>query len=258
MLPEPSGARRWFEAASQLLVVYSVVVFYMEAEMSVPGATRAASGFWLWNERIVVGIFSLEYLFRWATSNNRLRYPFTLLAIIDAVAIGPSIIGLTVNFRSLRLVRILPLLWMFKLYRYNHALHTVMHGFRRVKGELAVVGLVAVAVLVFSAVAMHEFERDAQPDKFGRLSDSLWWSFVTLSTVGYGDLYPITPIGRAVAVVTMLVGIGILGTLISLVGSSFLITMRREEDESTETPQPPIPIAGRPPVDVPWTGRRAG
>jgi len=256
MLPESSTGRRWFELSGQLLVLYSIVVFYMESEQMPGGAPRAASGFWLWNERVLVGLFISEYLFRWYHARNRLRYPFTLLAAIDLAAILPSVLGLTLHVRSLKLVRVLPMLWMFKLYRYNDALQRVMHGFRRVGHELAVVGFVAVIVLLTSSLAMHEFERHAQPEQFGRLSDALWWSFVTLTTVGYGDLYPVTGAGRIVAVITMIVGIGVLGTFLSLIGSSFLTTMR----ESEERMQGPHWQRGNAVENSTqeWVGRRAG
>ncbi len=229
MLSEPTTGRRWFELTGQVLVLYSIVVFYIESEITPPGSPRAAAGFWLWNERALLTLFAAEYFFRWANAKNRLRYPFTLLAFIDLLAIVPSTLGLAGHFRALRLLRILPLLWMFKLYRYNRALQNVMSGFRQVAGELAVVSFVALVVLLASSLAMHEFEREAQPMKFGHLSDCMWWSFVTLTTVGYGDLYPVTGAGRIVAVFTMLIGIGILGTFISLIGSSFLSTMRGEQ-----------------------------
>jgi voltage-gated potassium channel len=257
MLPESSTGRRWFEISGQLLVLYSVVVFYMESELTEPGSPRAAEGFWLWNERLLLVLFCCEYLFRWSAASNRKRYPFTLLAAIDLLAILPTLVGLTVGFRSLKLVRILPLLWMFKLHRYNDALQRVLHGFRRVKHELSVVGFVAIIVVLASSIAMHEFEREAQPDKFGHLGDSVWWSFVTLTTVGYGDLYPVTIGGRIVAVGTMLVGIGVLGTFLSLVGSSFLTTMREHEgtlDESHDPLAPPESV----PLAPPWTQRKAG
>jgi voltage-gated potassium channel len=256
MLPETSTGRRWFELCGQLLVLYSIVVFSMEAELLPVGAPRAASGFWLWNERLLLGLFIGEYLFRWYHASNRVRYPFTLLAAIDLVAIVPSLVGLAVNLRSLKLVRILPLLWMFKFYRYNDALQRVMHGFRRVGHELAVVSFVAVIVLLASSVAMHELERQAQPEKFGRLSDALWWSFVTLTTVGYGDMYPVTAAGRIVAVITMLVGIGVLGTFLSLVGSSFLTTMRDADglDARRQHAGHEAEVA----MPAPWTQRKAG
>jgi voltage-gated potassium channel len=250
MLPESTTGRRWFEISGQLLVVYSVVVFYLEAELVSRGARQASSSFWIWNERALLSLFCSEYVFRWWHAKNRLRYPFTLLAFIDALAIVPSLVVLTAGLRSLKFVRLLPLLWMLKLYRYDDALHRVMRGFRRVGRELGVVGFVAGVVLIASSMAMYELEREAQPDKFGHLSDALWWSFVTLTTVGYGDIYPITGPGRVVAVGTMLVGIGVLGTFISLIGSSFLSSMRDGslQDAGHSTPFPmaePVPTQYR-------------
>jgi len=252
MSSDTSTGRRWFELTAQVVVLYSVVVFYMESELKAHGGGRGAAWFWLWNERALLALFSAEYLYRWAKAKNRLRHPFTILAVVDLLAIGPSLIGLTLNFRTLKLLRVLPLLWMLKLYRYNSALQNVLRGFRKVGHEF-----VAIVVLFFSAAAMHEFERHAQPDKFGRLSDSLWWSFVTLTTVGYGDSFPITGAGRAVAVVTMLVGTGILGTFISLVGGSFLATMGKNEP-AADLPTAATTNDGTQQVATPWIHRRAG
>ncbi len=229
MLRESSTGRKWFESSIQVLIFYSIIIYYIEAEMSERGLTTPGVGFWLWNERLVVGLFTFEYLYRWFHAKNRLRYPITLLALVDLLAILPSLVGLTMNFRSLKLARTLRILRLFKLYRYNTALQNVMHGFRKVKDELAIVGFVVVIVVMVSSVAMHELEHDAQPDKFGKLSDSVWWSFVTLTTVGYGDMYPVTLGGRLLAILTMVIGIGIFGTFISLIGSSFLSTMREED-----------------------------
>jgi voltage-gated potassium channel len=105
----------------------------------------------------------------------------------------------------------------------------VVHGFRKVKDELLVVGFVVLIVVLFSSMAIYEFEHDEQPDDFATLADAMWWSFVTLTTVGYGDLYPVTAGGRLVAAFTMVLGIGIFGTFISLIGGSFISTMRDEE-----------------------------
>jgi voltage-gated potassium channel len=251
-----SVPRRRFELAAQLVVLYSIVVFYMESELNEPGASRAAEGFWLWSERALVALFSIEYLVRWAQAKDRLGYPFTPLALIDLLAIGPSLVGVSLNLRSLKLLRVLPLLWIFKLYRYNQALQNMATGFRRVRHELAVVGFVALVVVLSSSVAMHEFERHAQPEKFGRLSDALWWSIVTLTTVGYGDVYPVTGAGRAIAATTMLVGIGILGTFISLVGSSLVATMRASG--GAERGPPVMAMPEDHPALAPWVGRRAG
>ena len=229
VLKDSSTGKRWFESIVQLVIFYSIIGYYLESELSEAGYIVPGSSFFLWNERIVAILFSIEYLFRWIHSKNRLRYPFTLLAIIDLLAIVPFFATLVVDLRPLKLIRTLRILRLFKLYRYNTALQTVLHGFRKVKDELAVVGFVVIILVMFSSVAMHELEHDVQPEKFRRLSDAVWWSFVTLTTVGYGDMYPVTMGGRLIAIVTMTIGIGIFGTFISLIGSSFLSTMRENE-----------------------------
>jgi voltage-gated potassium channel len=236
MLNKISMNRRWFESAVQLLVVYSIACYYLESELTESGYIAAGTTFFLWNERVLAALFTFEYLFRWAHSKRPLRYPFTILALIDLVAVLPFYVELAVDLRSLKLIRTLRILRLFKLYRYNRALQNVMRGFHKVKDELAVVGFVVIIMVMFSSVAMYEFEHDVQPQKFRRLSDSVWWSFITLTTVGYGDLYPVTTGGRLIAIITMIIGSGIFGTFISLVGSSFLSTMREEERRNRGQP----------------------
>jgi voltage-gated potassium channel len=242
--PQPQPSKRWFESLAQLVVVYSVAMLFLESELNASGGATRSETFWIWNERILLGLFTVEYLLRWLTAKDRTRHPFTLLAFIDLLAVAPSLVGLALDLRSLKMLRTLQMLWVFKLYRYHGALALVITGFRRVKHELAVVGLVAVIVVLCSSVAMHGFEHAAQPEKFARLSDALWWSFVTLSTVGYGDIYPVTFGGRVVAVITMILGTGIFGTFISLIGSSFLASMRNPGE-----PQATLPFEGYYPPD---------
>lgn len=250
MLHDASTGKRWFEGLALAAILYSMVVYFMEFELTEAGRVRPGLDFWLWSERFLLVVFAGEYLFRWYHAKNRVRYPFTLLAAIDLLAIVPSLVGVAVNFRSLKLLRTLPLLRLFKLYRYNKALQKVMHGFRNVKDELSVVGFVVVIVVLFSSMAIYEFEHAEQPKDFATLADAMWWSFVTLTTVGYGDLYPVTAGGRIVAAFTMVVGIGIFGTFISLIGSSFISTMR-----DGDANEPSRTIAGHPHFERPEARR---
>jgi voltage-gated potassium channel len=98
-----------------------------------------------------------------------------------------------------------------------------------VRRELLIVGYIVLIVVLLSSALIFHFEKDIQPDKYGKPSDAIWWSFVTLATVGYGDLAPVTLGGRAVAVVTMVIGIGIFGVFVSLIGSAFTHSMKKEE-----------------------------
>ncbi len=233
---DSSTGRRWFELLAQAVIFYSIVSYFAESELGTAGYSLETSEFFHSSERIVGAFFVVEYLYRWAIAKNRLRYPFTVLAVIDLLAVLPFFLVLAVDLRSLKLIRTLRILRLLKLYRYNSALYKVLYGFRKVKDELVVLGFTIVILVTVSSVAMHEFEHEVQPEKFRRLSDAVWWSFVTVTTVGYGDVSPMTAGGRLVAVLTMIVGIGIFGTFVSLIGSSFLATFREAEQQDATSP----------------------
>src|SRR5262249_41681459 len=131
--PYPNTSRlEWcFEWATRLLVFYSIADYYAEVELSGGGYIPATPGFWLWSERVITALFIIEYAIRWSMSPNKLRYPLTVLALIDLVAILPYFLGLIVDLRSLKLLRTLRIFRLFKLYRHNRALHTVLRGFGR-------------------------------------------------------------------------------------------------------------------------------
>ena len=256
---DSSTGRRWFELVAQAFIFYGIVSYFADSEMSAAGYTAESREFFHWSERIVGAFFVFEYLFRWSRAQNKLRYPVTALALIDLLAVLPFFLALAVDMRSLKLIRTLRVLRLLKLYRYNSALYKVLYGFRKVKDELVVLGFTIVIVVMVSSVAMHEFEHEVQPDKFHRLSDAVWWSFVTLTTVGYGDVSPMTIGGRAVAVITMIVGIGIFGTFVSLIGSSFLATFH-EIAHQQQTSPPDVAESDAQPTEPrvkPWLSETA-
>jgi voltage-gated potassium channel len=191
-----------------------------------------------WADLLIVGIFTLEYFIRWYHAADRVRYPFTLLAIIDLLAILPFYISHLFDLRSLRLVRMFRMLQLLKIYRYNRAMQGFVATIRKVLPQLEVVGLIVLIVTVISSTAMYECEHDAQPQRFRDLPDAIWWCVVTLTTVGYGDLYPMTDAWRWVAGVTVVIGLGIFGTFISLIGSAFLAVVQEEEQHTLHLSKP--------------------
>lgn len=217
--------RRYFEYTVRFFVFYSIGMYLVEREFS----PNHHGDLWLMNERAVAVFFTLEYLTRWIISDNRRRFPFKILSIIDLLAVAPFYVGFFVDEHTLEIIRTLRVLRLFKLVRYNPALLNVAEGIRRVKQELFVVGYIVCIVLVFSSVLILQFEKDAQPDKFTKPSDALWWAFVTMATVGYGDLAPVTIGGRIVAIFTMVIGIGIFGVFVSLFGSAMLMVWKEHQ-----------------------------
>jgi voltage-gated potassium channel len=225
------------EVFIQAVIFYSLGMYFVELEWAGTENSREGYLFFLWSERVVAGIFTLEYLIRWAFAKDKLKYPITPMAIVDLVAVLPFYIGFMVDLRCLRLVRTLRILRLFKFYRYNEALKSFVTSFKMIRKELQVIGIAILFLVFFSATIEYEFERTAQPEMFAKYSDALWWSIITLTTVGYGDMYPITLGGRITALVTLGLGLGIFGTFLSLIGSAFMSTLQKGTIQVTETTQ---------------------
>lgn len=210
----------------QVVIFYSLAMYFVELEFGGTEHSKAGHPFFLWSERVVAGIFTIEYLIRWFFSRNKLRYPFRPMAIVDLVAILPFYVGFMVDLRALRLIRTLRVLRLFKFYRYNEALRSFIVSFNKIRHELYIIGVAILFLVFFSSTLEYEFERNAQPEMFARYSDAVWWSVITLTTVGYGDKYPVTLGGRLTAIGTLVLGLGIFGTFLSLIGSAFMETMQ--------------------------------
>jgi voltage-gated potassium channel len=229
-----STRQRFLELFIQVVIVYSIVMHFIEIEF--PDSVHNTTGFFFWSEVVIVAIFIVEYVVRWIASRS-LFYPFQPMAIVDLLAILPFFTSFLVDLRSLRLFRVVRVFRIFKLERHNHALQNLRNAFNRVRHEFAIVGFAAFVVGWCSSLAMYELEREVQPDKFGKLSDAVWFVLVTVTTVGYGDKVPITNGGKIVAGCTMIAGLMLFGTFISLIGSAFLEEIRHSVHQ---------PVAARP------------
>lgn len=210
----------------QLIIFYSLVMYFFELEFAGTENSREGVFFFLWSERVVASIFTIEYIVRWFCAKDKKRYPITPMAIVDLLAILPFYVGFMVDLRVLRLIRTLRILRLFKFYRYNEALRSFVISFNKIRRELQIIGIAILFLVFLSATVEFEFERKAQPEMYAHYSDAIWWSVITLTTVGYGDKYPITVGGRITAVVTLVVGLGIFGTFLSLIGSAFIDTLQ--------------------------------
>lgn len=230
-LADMPPARRYFEYVVRFFVFYSILSYFLEIELT---GSDHSQGFWLWNERFCALFFTAEYITRWIISDNRRHFPFKFLSVIDLIAVLPFYAGFFVPEEYLAVIRTLRILRLLKLVRYSPALLVITDSIKKVKKELYVLGYVIFILVLLSSAMIYQFEREAQPDKFAKPSDAVWWSFVTLATVGYGDLAPVTIGGRIVAVLTMTCGIGIFGVFVSLIGSAFMVKMKEEKNEEEE------------------------
>jgi voltage-gated potassium channel len=203
-------------------------MFFLEVELN--GRDTPSVGFFLWSERIIAIVFTVEYAIRWYFNK---KYPLTVDGIIDLIGFFPFWIGFFVPLDQLKWIRTLRVLRLLKFHRYNEAAKHLCRAVKLVRQELNLLGFASILIIVFSAIAMYEVEHDAKDTKFTKLSDGLWWSVVTLTTIGYGDVYPVTSLGRGIATLTILFGVGIFGTFISLMGSG-LVQVYREDRIANE------------------------
>lgn len=181
---------------------------------------------------VSVAIFTIEYLLRvWSSAehvgaqgrNNfekRCRYITSPLAVVDLLAILPFYLGafITLDLRALRIFRLLRL---FKLVRYSPAITSLSRVFARERHALFAAFLIMVGILFISATLAHLVEGEAQPAAFGTIPDALWWSLTTLTTVGYGDVVPITDLGRVLGSFVMLIGFAFYAVPIGIIASGF-------------------------------------
>tara|TARA_Y100001968_G_scaffold302678_1_gene316191 strand:+ start:287 stop:760 length:474 start_codon:yes stop_codon:yes gene_type:complete len=142
------------------------------------------------------------------------------MAIIDLLAVAPFYLAAAVDLRGIRVFRLLRITRLLKLGRYNKAINTLGTAFKRSAPELLVFTVVTLMTLSISAMALYYAEHEAQPEVYSSLPVSLWWSVVTLTTVGYGDVYPITVLGKVVAAAVMLIGIGQIAIPTAIISSN--------------------------------------
>ncbi len=197
-------------------------------------------------ELLSVGLFSIEYLLRlWSSSSDprfqhpfvgRFKYTLTPLAVVDFLSIFPFYFPwLGVDLLPLRLFRLLRLVRILKLGRYSESLQLVGRVLRARKGDLASTGIVAIVLLLIAATLLHSVEATTQPDQFGTLPDCMWWAVVTMTTVGYGDVYPKTPIGKILGAFVAFIGIGMFALPAGILGAGFLEErMRKGKGKNVE------------------------
>lgn len=168
-------------------------------------------------EKIAVVIFIIDYLLRVLTADYKLNkgslsfifYPITPMALIDLLCILPSLNVISGSFRLLkvfRLFRTFRVFRIFKAIRYSKSIHLIKNVFKNSKKPLITVGFLAVAYVLISALVIF----NAEPDTFNTFFDAIYWATVSLTTMGYGDIYPVTTIGRIVTMVSSIFGIAII------------------------------------------------
>ena len=214
-----------FDTAMILVIVISIIGM---AAATLPGLSPGWTRFFDILDTAAILVFTVEYGLRLWTAKSAAKYARSGWGLIDILAIAPFWLTIGGNFEALRSLRLLRLLRISKLARHVAAFERIARAFQLIKEELAVFGLLALIVMFISAVGIYEFEHDAQPEAFASIPHALWFSVVTLTTVGYGDVYPVTAGGRIFTFFILVTGLGIVAVPTGLITSG--LNRAREEE----------------------------
>lgn len=187
-------------------------------------------------EHACVAVFILDYLARWVTADLKLGkgalsfviYPFTPMAIIDLLSILPVFLALNDALRTLRVLRLFRAARAFKLIRYSRSASAISAVFEKQRQALLAVLCFAIAYILVSALVVFNVE----PDTFHTFFDAVYWAVVSLTTVGYGDLYPSTDVGRTIAMISSLMGVAVVALPSGIITAGMLDELRRDDDAS--------------------------
>ena len=153
---------------------------------------------------------------------------FSFYGLIDLASILPFYVARGVDLRAIRAFRLLRLLRLLKLVRYSRALERFRRAFHDIRAELTLFLATCTIVVYLSSVGIYYFESRVQPETFGSVFHSMWWAIATLTTVGYGDVYPITAGGKVFTALILIVGLGVVAIPSGLVASSLTEVFREE------------------------------
>ena len=223
-------ASRAFDLFIVSLIALNVVAFTLG---TVESLYAKVPGLFRWFEIVSVGVFTAEYVLRlWSCTHDgrygrpvrgRIRYALTPMLLIDLFAILPFYLPfVAVDLRFMRAVRLVRLFRVMKLARYSRAIKTLGRVVSAKKEELGVTLFVLCLLLIFASSLLYYAEHGSQPEHFSSIPAAMWWGVATLTTVGYGDVYPVTVLGKLLASAIAVLGIGMFALPTGVLGAGFV------------------------------------
>ena len=219
--------------------VYDYFMLVMIIISLIPLAFREDYRCFEWFDKISVSVFIVDYLLRWMTADYKqpnkkkwkafLDYPFTAFAIIDLLSILPSFVAFNRAFKLFRLTRLLKILRVFKFIRYSKHIQILAKVLHKEKNILFTVFLIAIAYIIVTALIMFNIEESAM---FNDFFDALYWATTTLTTVGYGDIYPSTDLGRIISMFSAIFGVAVIALPSGVITASYLEELREEKKQN--------------------------
>ena len=199
----------------------------------IPLCFKESTPLFLWIDRITVTIFIADYVLRWMTADVKytgkravafLKYPFSFYAIVDLLSILPVLTVLNSGFKLFRLLRLNKAFKALKLLRYSKSFNMIISVIKKEKKGLFAVCVLAGGYILLSALVMFQVE----PDSFDTFFDAIYWAVVTLTTVGYGDIYPTSDVGRVVSMLSSFMGIAIVALPTGIITAGYMNEIKND------------------------------
>lgn len=223
---------RIFDLCMQGLIVFSLVTFSIE---TLPNLGQTTQFCLFICEVVTVSVFTIEYALRVIVADNKLRFVFSFYGLLDLLAIAPFYVCRGLDLRAVRVFRLFRLFRAFKLFRYSRAIQRFKRALIEIREELVLFLIAAGFVMFVASVGIHYFEGEQLPDQFGSVFHAMWWSIVTLTTVGYGDSYPVTVGGKVFTAMLLIVGLGMVAVPTGLLSSALTATNNTSEEGNGES-----------------------
>jgi voltage-gated potassium channel len=241
---DDQDATKYFNIVMLVLIFLNIVAAILETEVSIYSRYKNIFDAF---EVVSVGIFTVEYILRlWSSTENpkyrdhisgRVRFALTPAMLIDLASFLPFYIPfLGMDLRMIRVLRLFRLFRLLKMGRYSRALSTIQRVINSKKEELGLTIFSGAVLLILASSILYIIEHDAQPDTFSSIPDAMWWGAVTLTTVGYGDVYPVTGLGKIVGALIAVLGIGLFALPAGIIASGFASELQSKQTEARVCP----------------------
>jgi len=236
---------RTFDIFIIILISLNVIAVVLETMESL--ASRYSYIFWIFEVFSVI-IFTIEYVLRlWTCTiddrykepvKGRIKFALTPLALIDLFAILPFYLPMLIrlDLRFIRALRLFRLFRLFKMGRYSNALKLLSSVLKDKKEELLIAVFSVLILLIVASSLMYFIENEAQPESFASIPSAMWWGICTLTTVGYGDIYPVTPLGKILGALIALLGIGLFALPAGILASGFAEQIQKRKEKQIICP----------------------
>ncbi len=234
-----NNIERYLNIFMTILISVNVLAVILETEETI--YSQYQSLFYTF-EVVSIAIFTIEYILRiWTCTEDpkysspimgRIRFALKPMLIVDLVSFLPFYLPLHgLDLRFIRVIRLFRIFRLLKMGRYTQSLNKLSRVIRSKKEELLITLFSGCILLVFASTLVYLVEKDAQPDVFSSIPNALWWGVVTLTTVGYGDIYPKTLIGKVLSGAIAVLGIGLFAMPAGIIASGFAAELQREKEE---------------------------